>query len=45
MNNVDIATGAGGEMGTSWTGLDEWKTVFDINLFGSVLILVNCEEI
>jgi NAD(P)-dependent dehydrogenase (short-subunit alcohol dehydrogenase family) len=36
MNNAGIATGAGGQKGTSWTGLDEWKNVFDTNLFGII---------
>lgn len=33
MNNAGIA-----DKGTSWDGIDNWKKVFDTNLFGYVLI-------
>ncbi|KAL0061816.1 hypothetical protein AAF712_011334 [Marasmius tenuissimus] len=33
MNNAGI-----GAKGTSWDGLDNWKKVFDINVFGSAMI-------
>lgn len=36
MNNAGVA-GLAGERGTSWKGLDSWKKVFDVNLFGYVL--------
>lgn len=33
MNNAGVG-GLPGQKGTSWEGLDSWKKVFDVNLFG-----------
>jgi len=35
MNNAGVS-GLPGHKGTSWEGLDSWKMVFDVNLFGMV---------
>jgi NADP-dependent 3-hydroxy acid dehydrogenase YdfG len=31
MNNAGVA-----DKGTSWDGIDNWKKVFDVNVFGCV---------
>jgi NAD(P)-dependent dehydrogenase (short-subunit alcohol dehydrogenase family) len=36
MNNAGV-----GNKGTSWHGIDNWRKVFDVNLFGCVLYLPN----
>lgn len=36
MNNAGII----GAKGTSWDGLDNWKKIFDVNLFGYVTLLL-----
>lgn len=33
MNNAGIVS-FGGVQGTSWKGLDSWKKLFEVNLFG-----------
>lgn len=33
MNNAGI-----GLIGTSWEGLDNWKKIFDVNVFGYVRV-------
>lgn len=33
MNNAGIAL-PGGKRGTSWTGAEAWRAVFDVNVFG-----------
>jgi NAD(P)-dependent dehydrogenase (short-subunit alcohol dehydrogenase family) len=34
MNNAGI-----GNKGTSWDGIDNWRKIFDVNLFGYVAVI------
>ena len=39
MNNAGIAP-----KGTSWGGIENWKNVFDVNLFGCVFLFFRCSR-